>query len=87
MTNSVPPEDPTPPTATETVEILQQVISQNQYFMRLLFTNSGKICRNNNTITPTPSTGPHKGQTHKPTPAYLQKYYWTHGHGNLKVFN
>ena len=67
------PEDKAPPIETGTAEIQQQVLSQNQDLMQLLFSNSGKTDRNNINRATTPFTGPCKEQLFHPMPTYFDK--------------
>ena len=86
MVNSDPPEDPAPPIATGTEEIIQQVMAQNKDLMRLFYAKDEIIGRNN-TNRPPPYTGPCQGQPHHSMPGYLDKYFWTHGRGSHKGRN
>ena len=87
MINVDPPENPAPPIATGTAEIIQKVFAHNQELMQLLSTKYGKSVRKNTNSPPTPSIRPRQGQPHHPMLEYFDKYCCTHGRGSHKGVN
>ena len=84
MMNIATPEYPAPLIAGNSY-LLQQVLTNNEEMMRLLYTKDGKGGSKNTNRNPNTSTGPRQRKPCHPVLAYFDKYFWTHEQSRKKV--